>query len=629
MWPPPFQLRYSSKKEKKRTVQFVCHSIFQLITLSRRETLTTNILQSSLIQHLFCTLQENSTDMNFPPTASMPPQAPRRFIGRYLLLTIAVAFVLFPAVLFVTAVTGHPRLVKIAYVPMHHLGLATVYIHPTNFPSPPYTLFSTRVLLPGLSSPVPAYLHVSSSGKFSVISRTLYGLPQHARIDLVDVSPDVLMAGMVDPHVHCNDPGTSAEGFSSATRAAAAGGTTTLLDMPLNTVPATTTVESMSIKMKALAESDAAVDVGLIGGVIPANVDEPGPLLDAGVVALKSFMIDSQSSNFPNVSPANLRRAIIAQDRFIRQRGLSARVPYILHAELDEEVAEESNRPFAVDDYDHTSYTAFEASRPASWETAAVQLALDSANDTMVHLHIAHVSAVEVLDLLRPAVGKDNNNDGPHITAETCPHYLLFAADELPAGATLHKCAPPIRAGGNRKRLLHALLSSPTNGGQRGLDSVVSDHSPSESVLKETGGNLTKAWGGVAGLQYRLMATWTAARAAGFSLGDMARVLSEAPAVTFGMGELKGALREGLDADVVIWDPERAEKLNAENCEHRHPESAYHGWTLDGVVQYTLLRGRLVFRRGLDGANVFELGFGRMVRKMQNGSVVTVDHSDA
>lgn len=510
---------------------------------------------------------------------------------------------------------------------VHRVANATtwsdVHYHPSQFPPPPYTLFSTRVVLPGMDEPRAGYVCIGKDGRIRDVVSSLVWVERRFR-RVVDVSPLVVMPGLIDPHVHLNSPGRDDwEGFDSGLRAAAAGGTTTVLDMPLNNVPATVDAASLALKREALARSAGIVNVGFIGGVVPQNSRNLSALLNAGVIALKSFLVDTQSPDFDMVTLADFRAAIAFLHQWNTQRPTQRPVPYVLHAELDDGTENTGSRATARVGFDHTSYEAFERTRPPAWETAAVTAVLAAVNGSRVHAHIAHVSAAHVVDILREA-RLAGLNGGAHVTAETCAHYLTFALENIGPGETLFKCAPPIRNAKNRAKLIADAFVPPA-GEIHILEVVATDHSPCAAPLKETDGNLTAAWGGIAGLQYRLGATWRAAQAAGASIVDVSRTLSEGPARVFGLDSVKGALATNHDADIVVWDPNAPYMVSATDCEHRVKASAFNGWMLRGVVRHTLLRGRVVFTRDTDGMRWVQNGLGRYLIRNHEGRIKQED----
>lgn len=385
-----------------------------------------------------------------------------------------------------------------------------------------------------------------------------------------DVGDLVVMPGLVDTHVHMNEPGrTEWEGFETATRAAAAGGVTTLLDMPLNSVPATTSVGGLAAKRRAAANK-IAVDVAFIGGVIPGNTHQLAPLRSAGVLAFKCFLVHSGVEEFPGVGEDDLREAfpVLA----------TLGVPLMVHAEDPAYIA----TPPAGGSADYAPYLA---SRPPSAERAAIEMLVRLVEWCRVPVHVVHLSSGEGLTAVRDARAR-----GLPITAETCPHYLTFAAEEIPAGATEFKCAPPIRAAVERTALWHGLLHGD-------VDCVVSDHSPAPPAMKR-GGDFFASWGGIASLQLGLPAVWTAASARGVGLAELAQWMCAGPASLVGLQRRKGQIAAGRDADLVVWDPASSFVVEPALLQHRHPVTPYAGRRLRGVVSATYLRGRLAYRDG-------------------------------
>ncbi|MFC0626229.1 allantoinase AllB [Kribbella deserti] len=387
-----------------------------------------------------------------------------------------------------------------------------------------------------------------------------------AAADQIDLADDeVLMPGVVDSHVHVNDPGrTDWEGFTSATRAAAAGGVTTIIDMPLNSIPPTCDVPALKLKRET-AEPQAYVEVGFWGGAIPGNVGQLRPLHDAGVFGFKCFLLHSGADEFPPLDPAQLELAMREISSF---DGL-----LIVHAE-DAHCIE--NAP----PVHGRSYLSFLGSRPREAEHAAVALVIDLARRTGCRVHILHVSSADVLPVIATA-----RRDGVRITAETCPHYLTFSAEEIPDGATQYKCCPPIREAGNRDLLWQGLRDGT-------IDLVVSDHSPSTIELKHLlSGDFGLAWGGIASLQLGLPAVWTQARKRGFGLADVARWMCEAPAAQASLPH-KGRLELGYDADFSVLAPDETFVVDANTLHHKNALTPYAGRTLAGVVRSTWLRGK-------------------------------------
>jgi allantoinase len=402
---------------------------------------------------------------------------------------------------------------------------------------------------------------------------------------LIDVDDEsVLMPGLVDTHVHINEPGrTEWEGFATATRAAAAGGVTTLIDMPLNSIPPTTTLDGMRAKLAA-AEGKSFVDLGFWGGVVPGNTAELAPLMEAGVVGFKCFLVHSGVDEFPNVTEADLRRAMPELTR------LGAVL--IVHAEVPGPIdrAGVPSCHSSVEPHDEvceTEYKTFLRTRPREAENEAVDLMVRLSREFGTRVHIVHHSSADALPALREAKTEDLN-----ITAETCPHYLTFAAEEIRDGATEFKCCPPIRERENREQLWEALRDGT-------IDFVVSDHSPCppEMKLKERGDFLA-AWGGIASLQFRLPIMWTESKKRGYTLGDLAQWLCAAPARLVNLSDRKGLIAEGCDADLVVWNPKTEFEVTPDIIQHRHKLTPYAGKRLAGVVQQTFLRGKKIYDDG-------------------------------
>jgi len=389
---------------------------------------------------------------------------------------------------------------------------------------------------------------------------------------IFDAGNSVVMPGLVDTHVHVNEPGrTDWEGFPSATRAAAAGGVTTLVDMPLNSIPATTTLEAFQAKLAA-ARGQCWVDVGFWGGVVPGNASQLGRLFDAGVLGFKCFLIHSGVEEFRHVAEPDLRVALA------ELAALGAVL--IVHAELPGPVDE----ALASSNGDPRWYRTFLAARPRKAENEAVALIIRLGQELHARAHVVHHSSADALLPLRRA-----KSDGLPITAETCPHYLCFAAEEIPDGATQFKCCPPIRERENQEQLWAAL--------DEGLiEMVVSDHSPCPPELKLTdSGDFLRAWGGISSLQLRLPVMWTAARRRGYSLEKLAEWLCHSPARLVGLEKRKGAIQVGAHADLVVWNPEATFRVDPAKLHHRHKLTPYAGQTLSGVVETTFLRGQKIY----------------------------------
>lgn len=399
-----------------------------------------------------------------------------------------------------------------------------------------------------------------------------------AGVALVDVGSSVIMPGLVDTHVHVNEPGrTEWEGFETATRAAAAGGITTLVDMPLNSIPVTTSVTALEQKRDA-ARGRVFVDCGFWGGVVPGNAAALRPMCEAGALGFKAFLVHSGIDDFPAVTEADLREAMPV----LAAHG----VPLLAHAELAPPGAPAPLAP--PGDTSLRLYPTYLESRPKAWENDAVRLLIELSRQYLCHVHVVHLASAPAAELLAEA-----RREGLPMTAETCPHYLFFEAEEVPEGRTDFKCAPPIREGPNREGLWAAL--------QHGvIDFVVSDHSPCVPSLKGLeSGDFMRAWGGIASLQLSLPAVWTEARRRGFSVVDLARWMSRRPAEFAGLGARKGLLAAGYDADLVVWDPEASFTVEPAQLHHRHKLTPYTGRHLQGVVEMTFVRGARVYDQGV------------------------------
>jgi allantoinase len=383
--------------------------------------------------------------------------------------------------------------------------------------------------------------------------------------ETVDLRADeVLLPGLVDTHVHVNEPGrTEWEGFDTATRAAAAGGVTTLIDMPLNSIPATVNPAALAVK-REVAAAKVHIDVGFWGGAVPGNTAELAGLHAAGVFGFKAFLLHSGVDEFGHLDPA-------AQvDVMARLADLDALL--IVHAEDEVTIA-------AAVPPDGPRYADFLASRPRAAENRAIAELLDLAARHGTRLHILHLSSSDALPMLA-----DARRDGVRVTVETCPHYLTFAAEDIPDGATQFKCCPPIREAANRD-LLWAGLADGT------IDMVVTDHSPCTEELKRLDtGDFGLAWGGVAGLQVGLSAVWTNARRRGFGLTDVVAWMAQRPADLVGL-PAKGRITPGADADLCVFAPDADVVVDVADLYHRNPVSAYHGARLTGAVRTTWLRG--------------------------------------
>jgi len=390
---------------------------------------------------------------------------------------------------------------------------------------------------------------------------------------LIEAGDAVVLPGLVDTHVHVNEPGRTAwEGFSSATRAAAAGGVTTIVDMPLNSVPPTTSVQALEAK-RAAAAGKLHVDVGFWGGIVPGNLTELEPLVEAGVLGCKAFLVDSGVPEFGSVDGERLEaamRAMASQDALT-----------VVHAEAPGPIAAAAP---AIGGADSRRYRTWLESRPDRAETDAVALVAGLAGRLGARAHVLHLSSAEALEPLRRA-----RATGARVTAETCPHYLALAAEEVPDGATQYKCAPPIRSAANRERLWAALAAGD-------LALVASDHSPCPADRKHLeDGDFLAAWGGIASLQLALPVVWSWARTRGHDVADLATWLAAGPAGLVGLDHRKGAIAPGRDADLVVFDADATFQVDPGALYHRHPITPYAGRVLHGVVRATYLRGHPVW----------------------------------
>jgi allantoinase len=404
-------------------------------------------------------------------------------------------------------------------------------------------------------------------------------IPSSCRVE--DAGDRVVLPGLVDAHVHINEPGrTEWEGFETATRAAAAGGITSLFDMPLNSSPVTTTEAALEQKLAA-ARGKLRVDCGFYGGIVPGVRGQIEPLSRQGVAGFKAFLCPSGIDEFPNAGEADLR-ALMPE---LAKVGL----PLLAHAELMgvAQPLEEATGSGA------RSYARYLASRPREWEHAAIRLLIELCRETCCRVHIVHLSSADAV----PMIARARAERLP-LFVETCPHYLFFAAEEIPDGDPRYKCAPPIRERENRERLWEALWDGV-------IDTIGTDHSPAPETLKQLeSGNLVRAWGGIASLQVALPAVWTEAKRRGISITSVVEWMAARPAELLGFAGSKGEIAAGRDADLVIFDPEASFTVRAAALHDRHRLTPYEGRELTGRVEATYLRGGLVFRSGSFGSRV-------------------------
>jgi len=397
--------------------------------------------------------------------------------------------------------------------------------------------------------------------------------------ELTDYKELMIMPALTDTHVHINEPGrTEWEGFETATKAAAAGGITMLVDMPLNSSPVTTDVSALNKKLNS-TKNKLYVDVGFYGGLIPDNIEEIKPLIEKGVLGLKAFMINSGMDEFPPVSEGDLRiglELLSSVEHFLNGPSL----PLLVHAEID------CGYEKALK-YDECCFNSFLETRPREWENKAIKLLIDLCREFNYPVHIVHLSSSDAIDMIKTA-----KKEGLPLTVETCPHYLFFSSEEINDKDTRFKCTPPIRENENREKLWEAVKDGT-------IDLIVSDHSPCNSELKFMDkGNFEEAWGGISSLQFGLSAVWTAARKRGLSIYEVSKLMSENTAKFIGLGRKKGKIVKGYDADIVIFDPNKKFIVEEKNIFHKHKMTPYSGRELFGVVKTTFLRGEKIFENG-------------------------------
>ena len=431
-------------------------------------------------------------------------------------------------------------------------------------PIPDFAIASQKVLT--LEGEKPAAILIKGEKILDVVS--IENIPENCPTE--DMGNNVIMPGLVDTHVHINEPGrTDWEGFETATKAAAAGGITTLVDMPLNCIPVTTTVDALNQKIIA-TKDQLWIDCGFYGGLIPDNIQDLESLADAGVLGFKAFLSPSGIDEFPNISEKHLREAL----PILAKKG----IPVLVHAELENG---------ATSSEENKTYKYFQESRPKSWENNAIKLLIQLCREFNVHIHIVHLSSADIL----PEIAQ-TRKDGFPLTVETCPHYLHFSYERISDGDTRFKCAPPIWNGENRENLWAGLEEGIIN-------FITSDHSPCTPELKNLeAGNFEKAWGGISSIQFALPVIWTECKQRGYSLEQLINWMSKQPAKFIGKDQQKGQISPGFDADLVCWNPDKKYIIKKEAIHHKNKLTPYEGESLYGVVNATFLRGQKVYENG-------------------------------
>lgn len=407
---------------------------------------------------------------------------------------------------------------------------------------------------------IAATLHIKN-GK---IDKIYNGFQKKESIPFFDYNNLIVMPGIIDAHVHINEPGREDwEGFDSATKAAAIGGITTLIEMPLNSDPVTTTIDAFKLKQKASIKK-LHVNCGFYGGIIPSNANDIEALIKAGVFGIKGFLTHSGIDEFPNVTKEHLEQIAPILQKY--------NVPLLLHCELSDD-----NIPKVVNP---KSYQEYLNSRPQRWETKAIDLALDIQQRFDIRVHIVHLSASEGIDRI------NNHKRTTHkLTVETCPHYLYFNAEDIPDAAPIYKCAPPIREKANNDLLWKNLLND-------GFNFLASDHSPAPPKRKQLESNdFFKAWGGISGLQLTLPLLFSEGKNRGLTLEKLIPLLTIKPAEFLGLAHQKGKLKEGFDADITVWEDVQEFQITEENIYHKHKATPYLNETLFGKVIHTFVNG--------------------------------------
>jgi allantoinase len=432
---------------------------------------------------------------------------------------------------------------------------------------------------------VPATVHFENGVITKVENGKIASAPEGAAFH--DFGNLVIMPGVVDSHVHINDPGRTAwEGFPSATQAAAAGGVTTVVDMPLNCSPVTTTLDALKVKQDH-TDGKLWADVALLGGIVPNNTHEIGPMVHAGVVGFKAFMVHSGIDEFPHVEEEHIRAAM-SELKKLQDRGRD--VVFMFHAEVGGPI-DEANKSLSEHACSSSKYETFLRSRPKEAENEAIALIIRLCREYLVRCHIVHLSSSDAVAMLRAA-----KEEGLPITAETTYHYLYFSAEDVPDGNTLFKCCPPIREKNNRDKLWQALEDGV-------ITQVISDHSPCTTDLKLLeDGDFLKAWGGISSLQLGISIVWTQAKKRGFTVPQIAQWMCLQTAELVKLDDKKGSIAVGKDADFVVWNPEEEFTVEESALYIQNKKTPYHGERLSGTVKRTFLRGQLIYETNEDCA---------------------------
>jgi len=407
---------------------------------------------------------------------------------------------------------------------------------------------------------IDATLHIKNKKIHQVIngSHTIDNIP------FLDYGNLIVMPGIIDAHVHINEPGREHwEGFETATKAAAIGGITTLIEMPLNASPVTTNVKSFKIKQNASTHK-LHVNCGFYGGIIPTNANEIEDLIKAGVFGIKGFLTHSGLDEFPNINKQHLEDIAPILKKYD--------IPLLLHCELSDDNIPEVINP--------KNYNEYLLSRPQHWETNAIDLALDIQEQFDIKVHIVHLSASEGIERI-----KNRKQATRKLTVETCPHYLFFNSEDIPDASPIYKCAPPIRDKSNNDSLWRYLLND-------GFDFLTSDHSPAPPARKQLeNGDFFKAWGGISGLQFILPILNTEGKKRGLCLEKFIPLLTENPAKFLGLEFQKGKLKEGFDADIIVWNDSETYTITGESIQHKHKATPYLNEKVNGKVIHTFVNG--------------------------------------